>query len=274
MWSGAISFGMVNIPVKLYTAQSSKDIHFHQLHDKDGVRIRQKRICPADGEEVSYEHIVKGYEISPDRYVMIDPEELQALDPKATKTIDIDAFVDLSQIDPMYFERSYYLVPDRGAAKAYKLLMRAMQDSGKIAIAKVVIRTKQYLVAVRPVEKALTMSTLFYNDEVVHQHQIDALPEDLEVNERELAVARQLIESLSTDFEPEKYKDEYRERVIELIERKSEGQEIAVQPAAQEPAKVVNLMAALEASLKAAQARQAGGAEKEEKRPARKRKTA
>lgn len=260
MWSGAISFGLVNIPCKLYTAQSSKDIRFHQLHDADGVRIRQKRVCPADGEEVSYENIVKGYEISPDHYVIIDPEELQALDPKATKTIDIDAFVDLEQIDPLYFERSYYLVPDRGAAKAYQLLMRAMQESGKVAIAKVVIRTKQYLVAIRPVEKALTMSTLFYNDEVVHQDQLDALPEDLEVNERELGIAKQLIESLTQPFEPEKYKDEYRERVLELIEKKSEGQEIAVQPAVKEPAKVVNLMAALEASLKAAQEKQSGAA--------------
>lgn len=257
IWSGSISFGLVNIPVKVFTAQQSKDIHFHQLHDEDGVRIRQKRVCPADGQEVGYDHIVKGYEISPDHYVVIRPEELAALDPKKTKAIDIDAFVDLAQIDPLYFERTYYLVPDKGAAKAYKLLLRALLDARKVAVAKVVLRTKEYLVALRAEGHAITMSTLLYHDEVVPQTAFDGLPEDTEVNARELGVAKQLIESLATDFRPEDYRDEYRERVVALIERKAEGEEIAVQPAAEEPAKVVNLLSALEASLKAAQERRA-----------------
>lgn len=253
IWSGSISFGLVNIPVKLYTAQSSKDIHFHQLHDKDGVRIRQKRVCPADDEEVPYEHIIKGYEIAPDQYVVIRPEELEALDPEATKTIDIEAFVELAQIDPLFYERTYYLVPDKGAAKAYALLLQAMIDTGKVAIARAVIRTKQYLVAVKPNGNALTMSTLYYADEVVSQENLDALPGDTKVSPKELSVAKQLIDSLATDFDPEQYKDDYREKVLELIERKAEGEEVAIQPAAREPAKVVNLMAALEASLKEAQ---------------------
>jgi DNA end-binding protein Ku len=253
MWSGSISFGLVNIPVKLFTAQSPKDIHFHQLHDKDGVRIRQKRVCPADDEEVSYEHIVKGYELAPDQYVVIRPEELDALDSTATRTIDIDAFVELAQIDPLYIERSYYLVPDKGAAKAYALLLQAMRDTGKVAVARVVMRTKQYLVAVKPNGNALTMSTLFYADEVVAQTELDALPGDSPVNPRELAVAKQLIGSLATDFDPAAYKDEYREQVLALIERKAEGEEIVTQPETKEPSRVTNLMAALEASLREAQ---------------------
>lgn len=257
IWSGSISFGLVNIPVKLFTAQTSKDVAFHMLHDEDGVRIRQKRVCPKDGQEVSYDHIVKGYEISKDRYVVINPEELERLDPKKTKTIDIDAFVELSQIDPLYFERTYYLVPDRGAAKAYSLLLRALGDAGKVAIARVVLRTKEYLVAVRPHGNALTLSTLLFHDEVIQPSSFEALPEDVEVNPRELKVAKQLIDSLSADFNPEEYEDEYRKRVLELIEAKAEGEEIAIQPAAEEPAKVVNLMAALEASLKKAQERRA-----------------
>ncbi len=256
IWSGAISFGLVNVPVKLFTAQSPKDIHFHMLHDKDGVRIRQKRICPADEEEVSSDHIVKGFEISPDRYVLIKPEELAALNPKAARTIDIDAFVDLPQIDPIYFEKSYYLIPDKGAGKAYALLLKAMQDANKVALARVVIRTKGYLVALRPTGNAISMSTLLYHDEVVHQRDIEGLPEKVDTSERELAMAKQLIDSLSTEFHPEKYRDEYREEVLKLIEEKAEGHEVVTQPAEKEPAKVLNLMAALEASLAKAKERQ------------------
>jgi DNA end-binding protein Ku len=258
-WSGAISFGLVNVPVKLFTAQSPKDIHFHMLHDKDGVRIKQKRVCPVDDEEVPYEHIVKGFEISPDRYVLIKPEELTALNPKASRTIDIDAFIDLHQIDPIYFDKSYYLVPDKGAGKAYSLLLKAMQEANKVALAKVVIRTKGYLVALRPTGNALSMSTLLYQDEVVQQNEMEGLPVSVETNERELAMAKQLIESLATDFHPEKYSDEYREQVLDLIERKAEGEEIVAQPAEKEPTKVINLMAALEASLAKAKEREEGG---------------
>ncbi|HYF51470.1 MAG TPA: Ku protein [Planctomycetota bacterium] len=253
MWSGSISFALVNIPVKLFTAVSPKDVHFHQVHDADGVRIQQKRICPADGKEVPYEHIVKGYEVSPNRYVIIKPEELEALNPKASHTIEIETFTKLDEIDPLFYENSYYLAPDKGATKPYALLTRAMEETGQVAIARAVIRTKQYLCALRPIENALTMSTLYYADEVVSRSALEGLPSaDVKLNEKELAMAKQLIESLSTKFEPKKYHDEYRERVLEMIEQKAKGEEVVIQPVSEEAPKVVNLMAALEQSLAAA----------------------
>ncbi len=262
IWSGSISFGLVNVPVKLYSAISPKDVRFNQLEEGTGARIRQKRVSAETGEEVPYDRIVKGYEIAPDRYVVIAPEELEALDPKATRAIDIEDFVELDQIDPIHYERPYYLVPEKGAAKAYKLLLQAMTDSNKVAIARMVLRTKQYLAAIRPVGDVLCLETMLFADEVVPADALDGVPgPDVDVSERELKMARQLIESLSTDFEPEKYRDEYRDQVLALIERKAEGQEIVAQPTAEEPAKVVDLMAALEASLAAAKAsKQASGA--------------
>src|ERR687888_903662 len=167
IWSGAISFGLVNVPVKLYSAVSRKNVRFHQLHDKDGVRIQQKRVCPADDEEVPYDNIVKGYEISPDRYVVIEPDELEALDPKKTRSIDIQDFVDLDEIDPLYYEHPYYLAPDTGAAKAYKLLLEALKATNKVAIARVVIRSKEYLTAIRPAGDVLTMETMLFADELI-----------------------------------------------------------------------------------------------------------
>jgi DNA end-binding protein Ku len=168
IWTGAISFGLVNVPVKLYSAVSSRSVRFHQLHAEDGGRIRQKRVCQVDGEEVGYDEIVKGYEIGPDRYVVIEPAELEALDPKATRTIDIEDFVSLDEIDPIFFDHPYYLAPATGAAKGYKLLLEAMRESGKVAIARVVLRSKQYLCALRAAEDGvLTMSTMNYGDEVV-----------------------------------------------------------------------------------------------------------
>ena len=252
IWSGAISFGLVNVPVKLYSAVSRKAVRFHQLHDADGVRIQQKRVCPADGEEVPYDNIVKGYELSPDRYVVVTPEELEGLDPKKTRTIDIEDFVELGQIDPIYFDHPYYLAPDKGAAKAYALLLAAMRETGRVAIARVVIRSKEHLTAIRATGDVLTMATMLFADEVVPTDRIDEMPDEVgEASEREVAMARQLIESLSSDFDPSKYRDEYRERVMDLIERKAEGEEIAIQPA-EEPEKVPDLMAALEASIAAA----------------------
>jgi len=266
IWSGAISFGLVNVPVKLYSAVSRKSVRFHQLHDKDGVRIQQKRVCPADGEEVAYENIVKGYEISPDRYVVIEPEELEALDPKRTRAIEIQEFVDLDEIDPIYFDHPYYLAPDTGAAKAYRLLLEAMQETKKVAIARVVIRQKENLVAIRASGNVLAMATMVFHDEVVPPDTIDELPDDeAEVSDREVQMAQQLIESLTADFEPQKYHDEYRERVLELIEAKAAGETISVQPP-EEPAKVPDLMAALEQSLAAAQ--KSGGASRTRKRAA------
>jgi DNA end-binding protein Ku len=253
IWTGAISFGLVNVPVKLYSAVSKKTVRFHQLHDKDGVRIQQKRVCPADGEEVAYEHIVKGYEITPEQYVIIEPDELEAIEPRKTKTIDIEDFVDLEDIDPLYYDHPYYLMPGTGAAKPYKLLVDAMEDAGKIGIARVVIRQKEQLVALRPAgEGVLAMSTMNFADEVVDPDKFDDKPgDDVETTKRELDMAKQLIESLSSDWEPDKYEDTYRERVLELIEQKAQGKEIAIQPV-EEPQPVPDLMAALEASVKAA----------------------
>jgi DNA end-binding protein Ku len=252
IWSGAISFGLVNVPVKLYTATSPKTVRFHQLHDKDGIRIQQKRICPADGEEVPYEHLVKGFEIAPDRYVVITQEELDALDPRHTKTIDIEEFVELSEIDPVYYDSAYHIAPATGGAKAYRLLLSAMEESGRVAIGRFVLRTRQQLCALRPAGGVLVLSTMLFGDEVNSPERLDELEAlgDVEATAREVKMARELIDSLSTPFEPSKHRDEYRERVLELIERKAAGEEIAVQPVA-EPAPVPDLMAALEASVAA-----------------------
>ena len=273
IWSGAISFGLVNVPVKLYSAVSKKTVRFHQLHAETGVRISQKRVDSSTGEEVAYDNIVKGYELSPDSYVVITPEELESLDPEKTRSIDISDFVLLEQIDPIYFDHPYYLAPAQGGTKAYELLRQAMEGAGKVAIGKVVIRSKESLVAIRANGPVLTMETMLFADEVVDPTSLDEIPvEDGKATKQELAMAQQLIDSLSGDFEPEKYQDEYRERVLDLIERKAQGEEIAVQPAPEEPAKVPDLMAALEESIKAVKDRgDAGGDGAPKKKPARKR---
>ncbi|HEV3130100.1 MAG TPA: Ku protein [Solirubrobacteraceae bacterium] len=253
IWSGAISFGLVNVPVKLYSATSPKTVRFHQLSGKTGARIRQKRVDPSTDEEVPYEEIVKGYELTPDRYVTIEPGELEALDPKATKTVDIEAFVDLDEIDPIYYDHSYYLAPTAGGAKAYKLLLDAMREEGKVGVGKVVLRSKQQLAALRPAEGVLMLTTMLWGDEVLSPERVDELDAvaEAEASPRELKMAEQLIESLSAEFDPTTFKDEYRERVLDLIERKAAGEEIAVQPETEEPAAAPDLMAALEASLAA-----------------------
>ncbi len=281
IWRGAISFGLVNVPVKLYSAVSKKTVRFNQLHEKDNSRIQLKRFCGDEDIEVPYEEIVKGYEISPGRYVVITPEELEALDPKKTRTIDIEDFVDLDEIDPLFYEHPYYLAPDTGATKPYKLLLEALKETNKVAIARVVIRSKEYLTAIRPAGDVLTMETMLFADELIDPNDIDELPdEDTRATEREVDMARQLIESLATDFEPTKYHDEYRERVLDLIERKAEGQEVAITPEPEAPTAVPDLMAALEASLSAAKggkkvAAGANGAKKAapKKKPAAKRTT-
>ena len=207
------------------------------------------------GEEVPYENLVKGYELTKDRYVLISPDELETLEPEKSRTIDIEDFVDLADIDPVYYDHPYYLVPDKGAAKAYGLLLNAMRESGRVAIARVILRSKEQLVAIRPDRdgSVLMMETMIFADEVVPKNDLDGLPDadELKVSDREVAMAQQLIESLSGEFEPEKYKDQYREQVLELIERKAAGEEITAVPEAPAPAKVPDLMAALEASLAA-----------------------
>jgi DNA end-binding protein Ku len=267
IWTGAISFGLVNVPVKLYSAVSKKTVRFHQLHEKDGVRIQQKRVCPADGDEVSYDQIVKGYEITPDHYVVVTPEELEAIEPRKTKTIDIEDFVDLEEIDPIYYDHPYYLAPGTGGAKPYRLLLAAMEETGKVAIARVVIRSKEQLVAVRPMGIALGMATMLFPDEVLPPERLDEVVEasKAKTTKREVDIAKQLIDSLAGDFEPAKFRDTYREEVLAMIERKAEGKEIAVQPPAEEVrAPAPDLMSALKASLDAVRA--AGDGDAGEKR--------
>jgi DNA end-binding protein Ku len=259
IWTGALSFGLVTVPVKLYSAVNRKTVRFHQLNAKTGVRIQQKRVDPSTGEEVAYDDLVKGYELSPDRYVVIEPGELDALDPKRTKTIEIEDFVSLEDIDPVFYDQPYYLAPGPGGAKPYRLLLDAMRETGKVAIARVVIRSKQQLVAIRPMGEVLAMETMVFPDEVLDPHRLDDLPDrdEVQTSERELAIAKQLVESLAADFQPDRYRDTYREEVLALIERKAQGEEIAVQPAREEAAAPVpDLMSALKASLDAVRARE------------------
>jgi DNA end-binding protein Ku len=252
IWSGAISFGLVNIPVKLYSAVQRKTVRFNQLDGADNKRIQQKRVNPDSGEEVPYDRLVKGYEISPDRYVIIEPAELDSLQPEKTRTIDIQDFVDLHEIDPIYYDHPYYLAPGTGAEKAYTLLYDAMEASEKVGIARVVIRSKEQLVAIRPLGGILAMETMLFSDEVVSPDDVADMPEGKKpkVSKKEVDMAQQLIDSLTTEFDPSQYRDEYRDAVLEMIERKAEGHEIEISAAPdEEPDEVPDLMAALEASI-------------------------
>jgi DNA end-binding protein Ku len=269
IWTGSISFGLVNVPVKLYAAISEKDLHFNQFQEGTSDRIRYKRVNERTGREVPYEKIVKGYEISKGNYVMVTPEELEEYQPEATRTIEIEDFVDLDEIDPIYYERTYYLAPDgagEGTAKAYTLLLEAMDAKKKVGIGRVVMRTKQYLAAVRPLDGVLALSTMRFADEVRDRGEVDTPSgKKAKVSKREVDMAGQIIDSLSVDWKPERYEDTYREQVLELIEKKAKGEEIVVETSAPEEAKVVDLMAALEASLE-----QARGGSGRKKAPARK----
>jgi DNA end-binding protein Ku len=250
IWSGSITFGLVNIPVKLFSAVSHKEVRFHMLHDKDGARIQLRRFCSAEETEVPYEHIVKGYEVSKGRYVTVSADELEAVDPKGARTIDIEDFVALEEIDPIYYDATYYLAPDKGAGKAYGLLLEAMRRTGKVGVARFVLRTKQSLCCVRPMQAALALSTMNYADEIVSQDDVE-VPAPAAPAPRELEMAEQLVASLTTAFQPERYRDEHRAKVLALVERKAAGETIEA-PSPERPAKVVNLADALAASLAAA----------------------
>src|SRR5689334_19472359 len=221
IWSGSISFGLVTIPVRLFTAVREKRLHFRSLHDQDKVPLKQKMICPADGKEVHPEHIVKGYEIEKDQFVVVTQEELEAAAPKRTKSIEIQDFVELDQIDPLFFDRPYYVSPKPEGAKPYKLLVEAMEKTGKVGIAKVVMWSKEYLAAVRPLDGGLVLETMHFNDEVVPAEKVAGHEIKAKVDDRELKMATQLIDSLSSKFKPEKYHDEYREKVMAVIEKKA-----------------------------------------------------
>jgi DNA end-binding protein Ku len=267
IWSGSISFGLLNVPVKLYSAVSKQTVRFRELREDDGARVRHKRVAEGDGKEVPYEKIVKGYEFAPDQYVVLTRDELAELDPKKTRAIEIQDFVDLDDIDPIYFEQPYYLAPDKGAAKAYALLVQAMKETRKVAIARFVLRNKEHLAAIRPMGDVLTMATMRFHDEVTPPNELDGDVFEEEKpkkpDKRELEMAKQLIESLSSDFEADRYRDEYREELLNLLEQKAEGKEVVAAPTEEpKPTKAPDLMAALEESLSAVRGEGDGAAAK------------
>ncbi|MGH8975809.1 MAG: Ku protein, partial [Acidimicrobiia bacterium] len=217
IWSGSISFGLVNVPVKMYSAIREQDLHFRQFQEGTQSRVRNKRVSEKTGKEVPYEKIVKGYEVSKGHYVMVDPEELEAFEPTATKTIDIEDFVALEEIDPTYFERTYYLAPDggEGAQRAYVLLRDALEEQGKAGIGRVVMRTKQYLAAVRVKDGALALTTMLFHDEVVPVSEIKGIPtKRMKAPPQQVKMAAQIIESLTRKWDPGRYEDTYRIRVL------------------------------------------------------------
>jgi DNA end-binding protein Ku len=254
MWKGSVNFGLVNVPVRMYRAVSQRDVRFHQLHAKDKSRIREKRFCEAEGVEVSYDEIIKGFEVSKGVYVTITPEELKALAPKGTYAIDIEDFVPTEEIHPLFYDANYHLVPETNAARAYALLSEALASSGRVGVGRVVLRTKQYSCAVRPNGPGLMLTLLNSVDEVIPLEQIDGMPSHMpKVGARELATAEQLIDSLSASFDPEKYRDVYREQLEEVLRQKAGGAEIRPSPVAEpEYTAPVNLMDALKKSLAAA----------------------
>ena len=253
IWTGAISFGLVNVPVKLFSATEDKDIHFNQFEKDTGERIRYKRVAEGTGDEVEYDDLVKGYEQSKGRFVIVTPEELEAVEPGKSRTIEIEDFVDLDEVDPIYFEKTYYLAPSgSGADKAYVLLRQAMEKANKVAIGRFVMRTKQYLVALRPAGKLLFLETMYFPDEIRATKELEGEVKGARVSDRELKVAEQLIDSLTTEWDPGRYHDTYRERVLELIAQKAKGEEIVVEKAEAPESNVVDLLAALEASLASA----------------------
>ncbi len=280
IWTESISFGLVAVPVRVISATKSLDVRFNQLEEGTNARIRYRKISEATGDEVTNDRIQKGYEISPGQYVVVDDDEMQAMAPKSSRMIEIEDFVDLDDIDPLYFEQPYYLTPDATALKPYQLLVEAMGELRKVAIGRVVMRSKERLVAIRPLDGVLCLETMRYADEVLPRAGLVPEDEGAEPSERELAMARQLVEALSGTFEPERYHDEYREQLMDLIQRKAAGEQIVAEPTVEEPGKVLDLMAALEASLQRTGTGEPSGAAPEEpaakpkKRASRSRKSA
>jgi len=271
IWTGAISFGLVTVPVKLYSATSRKTVRFNQLHAQTGARIAQKRVDSSTGDEVEFADIVKGFEIASGRYVVIEPGELDAVQPKKTKAIEIEDFVDLAEIDPIFYDHPYYLAPATGGAKPYRLLLEAMESEGKVGIARVVIRQKESLVAIRPMGDVLGMATMLFADEVVEPSTIEDLAglDAIETTAKELTIAKQLVDSLAGEFDPTKYRDTYRDEVMAMIERKASGEQIIEAPGGDEDENEApaDLMAALKASIAAVQARTAEAPAPPKKKP-------
>ncbi|MBO8162379.1 MAG: Ku protein [Brevibacillus sp.] len=253
VWKGSISFGLVNIPIRMFTATEHRDVRFRQLHSVCSTPIRYAKTCPTCDREVDASEIVRGFEYEKGNFVIVKDEDLERITPETRKAIEILDFVELSEIDPIYFEKSYYLSPQETGEKAYALLREAMRQSGKIGIARLTLRNRQSLAVIRIYGPAILMETIFYPDEVRSVAQVPALPaDDVELAENELSMARQLIENMSTTFDPSQYTDLYRQELHELIEKKLEGQEVAAAPAAPK-ANVIDLMQALKESIAAAE---------------------
>jgi len=252
IWSGSISFGLLNVPVKLYSAVARRGIALREIRESDSARIKHRRVAEGTDEEVPYEKIIKAYEITKDRYVPLSKDELASLDPKKTRAIEVQDFVEIAEIDPIYFDSPYYLGPADGAEKAYSLLAQALERSGKVAIARFVFRNKEHLAAIRPGDGVLTLTTMRFADEVVPPDELDdVLPsEKPKIGKREIEMAEQLIDSLTRDFDPALYHDEYREELLAMIERKAAGEDVVAAPQEdREPTKAPDLMAALEQSI-------------------------
>jgi DNA end-binding protein Ku len=250
IWNGSISFGLVNVPVQLFSAVQPKDVHFHEFQAGTRSRIKHKRVSEKSGREVDYSDIEKGFEASRGKYVMLTQEELESVEPGRSRTIDIEDFVQLAEIDPIYFDKSYYVAPQKDAEKSYALLREAMVRSERVAIARFVMRTKQYLAAIRAADKVLVLHTLFFADEIRNTRELD-LPARTKVADRELRIAEQLIDSLTIEWKPDRYEDTYRERVLDLVRRKAKGREVEIEARPPEDAKVLDLVEALERSLEA-----------------------
>jgi DNA end-binding protein Ku len=247
--SGTISFGLVSIPIRMYPAASSQSVSFNQIHEKCGGRIRQQLICPTCNEVVDRSKLVKGYEFAKDQYVHFTPDEIKAMEGEASRMIDIEEFVPLAKVDPIYFENTYYLGPDKGGEKAYQLLAEAMGKAGRVALAKFVMRGKESLVLIRPAQKGLMLHTMYFADEVRDFGEIDK-GEDSKIKPGELDLAERLVKELTNEkFQPEKYADEYRDRVMAAVEQKVEGKEVTTLAPQAQRAQVIDLMDALKQSL-------------------------
>ncbi len=255
IWKGAISFGLISIPVRLYSAVENKSLKFHLLHDEDGGRVKYKRECSKCGKEVSWDDIVKGYEYSKDHYVQFTDEELEALDVDSIKAIDVVSFVPLEHIDPIYFDKTYYLIPEGSGIKAYRLLAEALEAEGQVGVAKVALRDKEHLSTIRLKDDVFVLETMHWPDEI-RTAEFEELDKKVDVRDQEVKMARQLIQQLSDDFKPEEFEDEYRIRLQELAEKKVEGEEITVAAEPEEEAApVVDIMEALKASVSEAKKR-------------------
>jgi DNA end-binding protein Ku len=265
LWKGAISFGMVSIPVRLYTATEEKDVRFNQLHAEDKARIRQKRFCSEEDVEVDLSEIVKGYEVTPGHYVILEDEDLEKVPVNTTHTIEITDFVSLSEIDPILYQKTYYLEPEEIGHKPFALLMRALQDSERVAIAKVTLRQKEQLCSLRLYENTIALETMFYDDEVRSTQELNIPDAEMELSDRELAMAKSLVEMLTTEFDYSQYKDNYREALMEIIRKKAEGE--VIEAPAPVAAKITDLTEALRASVEAVRKQRAGADRDEESRP-------